>query len=89
MEKLKTMKVPYQLTDQGKTIKVPESQVYEARIQLASSGSLGGGMGFELFDQSNLVRQNLSSRLAIKEPSGRDEETLVQIEGVEQAEYTW
>ncbi|NLI13230.1 MAG: flagellar M-ring protein FliF [Peptococcaceae bacterium] len=86
VEKLKTMKVPYQLADQGKTIKVPESQVYEARIQLASSGALGGGMGFELFDQSKFgqteFEQQVGYQRALQEEMRR---TLVQIEGVEQA----
>ncbi len=86
VEKLKTMKIPYKLADQGKTINVPESQVYEARIQLASSGSLGGGMGFELFDQSKFgqtdFEQQVGYQRALQEEMRR---TLVQIEGVEQA----
>jgi len=52
VEKLKEMNIPYRLTEQGKTIEVPEKQVYETRIQLASSGALGEGKGFELFDQT-------------------------------------
>ncbi|MDH7479846.1 MAG: flagellar basal-body MS-ring/collar protein FliF [Syntrophomonadaceae bacterium] len=86
VEKLKTLKVPYQLADQGKTIKVPESQVYEARIQLASSGTLGGGMGFELFDQNKFgqtdFEQQVGYQRALQEELRR---TLIQIEGVEQA----
>ena len=85
-EKLKTMKIPYKLADQGKTIKVPEQQVYEARIQLASSGALGGGMGFELFDQSKFgqtdFEQQVGYQRALQEELRR---TLIQIEGVEQA----
>jgi flagellar M-ring protein FliF len=87
VEKLKTMKIPYQLTDQGKTIKVPESQVYEARIQLASSGTLGGGgMGFELFDQNKFgqtdFEQQVGYQRALQEELRR---TVVQMDGVEQA----
>ena len=86
IEELKTLKVPYQIADQGKTIKVPESQVYETRIQLASSGALGGGMGFELFDQSKFgqtdFEQQVGYQRALQEELRR---TLVQIEGVEQA----
>jgi flagellar M-ring protein FliF len=50
-EELKKEKIPYRVTDQGKTIEVPESRVYETRISLASSGALyNSGIGFELFD---------------------------------------
>lgn len=86
IEDLKTMKVPYQIADQGKTIKVPEAQVYETRIQLASSGALGGGMGFELFDQNKFgqtdFEQQVGYQRALQEELRR---TLVQIEGVDQA----
>jgi flagellar M-ring protein FliF len=86
IEELKTMKVPYQITDQGKTIKVQETRVYETRIQLASSGALGGGMGFELFDQNKFgqtdFEQQVGYQRALQEELRR---TLVQIEGVEQA----
>lgn len=87
VEKLKTMKIPYQVTDQGKTIKVPEKQVYEVRNQLASSGALGGsGIGFELFDQSKFgqtdFEQQVGYQRALQEELRR---TLVQLDGVEQA----
>lgn len=87
VENLKTMKIPYQITDQGKTIKVPESHVYEARIQLASSGALAaGGIGFELFDQNTFgqtdFEQQVGYQRALQEELRR---TIVQIEGVEQA----
>jgi len=86
IEELKTLNVPYQLADQGKTIMVPEAHVYETRIKLASSGTLGGGMGFELFDQSKFGQTDFEQQVvyqrALQEELRR---TLVQIEGVEQA----
>lgn len=87
VEKLKSMKIPYQLTDQGKTIKVPENVVYDTRIQLASSGLLaGGGAGFELFDQNKFgqtdFEQQVGYQRALQEELRR---TIVQLEGVEQA----
>lgn len=88
VEKLKTMNIPYQVADQGKTIKVPEPRVYETRIQLASSGVLGGGAGagFELFDQSKFgqtdFEQQVGYQRALQEELRR---TIVQLEGVEQA----
>jgi len=86
-EKLKTLKIPYQLADQGQTIKVPEPQVYEARIQLASSGVLAGdGKGFELFDQNKFGQsdfdQQVNYQRALQEELRR---TIVHLEGVEDA----
>jgi len=86
-EKLKTMKIPYQLADQGQTIKVPKSQVYEARIQLASSGVLGGdGKGFELFDQNKFGQsdfdQQVNYQRALQEELRR---TISHLEGVQDA----
>jgi len=87
VEKLKTMKVEYQLTDEGQTILVPKGKVYDARISLASSGVLeGGGKGFELFDQSKIgvtdFEQQVSYQRALQEELRR---TIVQLEGVQQA----
>jgi len=86
VEKLKKMNVPYRLTDQGKTIEVPAKQVYETRIQLASSGALGEGKGFELFDQTKLgvtdFEQQVQYQRALQEELRR---TIVQLEEVEQA----
>jgi len=86
-EKLKTMKIPYQLADQGQTIKVPKAQVDEARIQLASSGVLGGiGKGFELFDQNKFGQsdfdQQVNYQRALQEELRR---TIIHLEGVQDA----
>lgn len=86
VEKLKEMNIPYRITEQGKTIEVPEKQVYETRIQLASSGALGEGKGFELFDQTKLgitdFEQQVQYQRALQEELRR---TIVQLEEVEQA----
>ena len=85
-EELKAMNIPYQLTDQGKTIRVPKARVYETRVQLASSGALGGSMGFELFNQDKTGRTDFELQVdyqrALQEELRR---TLIQMEGVEQA----
>lgn len=86
-ENLKTLNIPYKLADQGQTITVPESQVYEARIQLASNGVLGGGgKGFELFDQSKFGQsdfdQQVNYQRALQEELRR---TVVCLEGVQDA----
>lgn len=87
VEKLKAMKVPYQLSNQGQTVEVPRKEVYDVRIQLASSGALeGSASGFELFDQTKLgitdFEQQVDYQRALQEELRR---TIVQLEGVEQA----
>jgi flagellar M-ring protein FliF len=51
---LDQMQVPYRLTDEGKTIMVPDAEVYETRMKLVSQGvPKGGSVGFELFKDSD------------------------------------
>lgn len=46
---------PYQLTDGGTTVLVPEDEVFETRIALATSGMpTGGVVGFEIFNSTRL-----------------------------------
>ncbi|NLM40773.1 MAG: flagellar M-ring protein FliF [Firmicutes bacterium] len=46
---------PYQLTDGGTTVMVPEEAVFETRIALATSGvPTGGVVGFEIFNTTRL-----------------------------------
>jgi flagellar M-ring protein FliF len=87
VDKLKELAVPYSLADEGRTILVPAEQVYEMRIQLAGDGALvGGGAGFELFDQTKLGATDFNRRLdfqrALQEELRR---TIVQLDEVEQA----
>ncbi|MEG3069859.1 MAG: flagellar basal-body MS-ring/collar protein FliF [Candidatus Syntrophopropionicum ammoniitolerans] len=85
-ENLKTMKV-YQITDQGKTIMVPERQVYEVRSQLAGSGALSSSIiGFELFDQSKFGQTDFEQQVGYQRAlQGELSRTVVQLDGVEQA----
>lgn len=54
VDRLKEQKVPYQLDDGGRTVRVPSDRVDEMRILMAGSGmSVGGGVGFEIFDKTN------------------------------------
>ena len=50
--RLKTAKVPYQLTDGGKSVRVPQNRADELRLDFASQGMPGSGrIGFEIFDK--------------------------------------
>ena len=52
--KLKESKTPYEIANGGSAIRVPANLLYDTRLQLASSGlPQGGGVGFELFSQTN------------------------------------
>jgi flagellar M-ring protein FliF len=50
-EKLKEGRVPYQLKDGGKTVMVPDENVHQLRLDMASEGRIrGGNVVFEIFD---------------------------------------
>lgn len=50
--KLKELKVPYKLGGDGTVIKVPQENVYETRLTMASMGlPRGGGIGYEVFNE--------------------------------------
>lgn len=54
VEKLKAGNVPYRIGEDGKALEVPEEQLYETRLNLASQNlPLGGGVGFEVFDKNS------------------------------------
>jgi flagellar M-ring protein FliF len=53
--KLKEQRIPYQLAMNGSAIKVPAEKVLETRLSMAGEGlPRGGGVGFEIFDRTNL-----------------------------------
>jgi len=53
---LKGNNTPYQLTNNGRNIRVPASGIHEIRLQLASAGlPQGGGVGFEIFDKQSFA----------------------------------
>lgn len=55
VSKLKEKRVPYQLSENGSAILVPEDMVYELRLTIASEGlPKAGTVGFEIFDETNL-----------------------------------
>lgn len=51
---LQRNRIPYRLADSGQTVKVSKNDVYEVRLKLAGSQIMRGGVGFEIFDKSNL-----------------------------------
>lgn len=54
IEKLKTGNIPYQLSNGGSVISVPQANITELRLQMAADGSLAGGqVGFDIFDKNS------------------------------------
>ena len=53
IQKLRDQKVPFELADGGRTVRVPEAQIDQLRIDLSSQGlPASGRIGFEIFDRT-------------------------------------
>ncbi|MDI6870346.1 MAG: flagellar basal-body MS-ring/collar protein FliF [Bacillota bacterium] len=62
--KLKESGVRYRLAEKGTAVLVPQEQVYETRINLASQGlPKGGVVGFELFNETRLGTTDFERKL--------------------------
>jgi len=85
--KLKEKKIPFQLTSSGTTVLVPRDQVYDLRLSLAAEGlPKGGGVGFEVFDRTNLGTTDFVQKLNYQRAlQGELSRTIKQIREVEQA----
>ena len=64
VDNLKTQKIPYELSNQGKTIRVPANQVHEIRLKMASEGlPEGSDVGLEIFDKTSLGMTDFIQKL--------------------------
>ena len=67
VNKLKELKIPHRIQNEGTTIEVPEDKVHELRLELASSGlPRGGGVGFEGFDRMRLGATEFEQRVMFR-----------------------
>ena len=87
VEKLKSTQVPYRIEADGRAILVPDDRIAPLRLELASSGlPRGSGVGFELFDRSQLgateFEQHISLRRALE---GELTRSIMTIQGVQTA----
>lgn len=87
VDRLKEMKVPYELGAGGTSILVPSAQVHDLRLRLAGQGlPHGGGFGFEIFDRTSLgvseFVQKVNYRRALQGELAR---TIAQMPEVERA----
>lgn len=83
---LKSAAIPYQVTPDGTTIKVPSSRLADARLKLASKGlPQGGAVGFELFDKTSFgitdFVQNVNYQRSLEGELQRTIDTLSAVSG--------
>src|SRR5262245_29267091 len=86
VQKLTELKVPYELTTDGRTIKIASDKLAETRIQLASQGlPESGRVGFEIFDRTNFGLTNFQEQVnyqrALEGELARSIMTLAEVEG--------
>ena len=84
---LKEQKVQYKLEDNGKAIRVPQSQLYELRLALAGQGIPSSGMvGYEIFDKSTMGMSEFMQKLSFKRAlEGEISRTISQQANIEAA----
>jgi flagellar M-ring protein FliF len=86
-ERLKGMNVPYQVSQNGNAILVPEDKVLDARMKLASEGLPSGeGVGFEIFDQQRFGESEFSEQVKYHRAiEGELARTISHLTGVQSA----
>lgn len=86
---LKKNNIPYQLSESGDkvTVLVPTEKVYDARLSLAGQGlPRGGGVGFELFDQTKFGMTDFTQKVNFKRAlEGELQRTIRSLSEVEDA----
>lgn len=87
VERLKSEKIPYELSQGGQTIRVPANEMHEIRLKLAGEGlPEGGEVGMEIFEDTSLgmteFMQKLNYQRAIQ---GELSRTIKTLDAVEQA----
>jgi flagellar M-ring protein FliF len=87
ISQLKDKKVPYKYDDGGKTILVPAKYLYDTRLELANSGlPKGGGVGFEIFDKTNLGVTDFTQRINyVRALEGELSRTISSIDVIQEA----
>jgi flagellar M-ring protein FliF len=85
LAKLREQKIPYRIASNGTTILIPEQQIYEIRMQLASEGlPQGSGIGFEVFDNAKLgmteFAQNVNYQRALQGELARSISRISEVE---------
>jgi flagellar M-ring protein FliF len=85
LENLNSQKIPYQIDDNGQTIKVPKEKLYETRMNLAAKGiPTSGNIGYEVFDNSTMGMSEFMQKLNYKRAlEGELSRTIMKQDGIE------
>lgn len=85
--KLQSSKVDYELSDGGGTILVPQSKVYQLRIDMAAANLPSGGqMGYSLLDKKGITTSDFMEHVNYQRAvQGELSKTIGAIDGVDAA----
>jgi len=84
--KLKEMKIPYEIQNEGSTVLVSSKEVYQIRLDLAAQGLPKGNKGFEIFEQSKFGVTEFQNKVNLLQAvQGELTRTIEQINEVERA----
>ena len=86
-DRLRDLKVPYEISDDGTLIKVPSNQVYDLRLKMTTQGlPAGGTVGFEIFDKQSFGTSEFGQKVDYQRAlQGELERTISQLAQVESA----
>ena len=86
VEKLKSSKVPYRISNEGKVISVPPDKVEEVRLQLAKEGLPKSEVGYEIFDKKTWGMTDFVEKINYKRAlEGELARTIGELKEVESA----
>lgn len=86
-QKLATNKVPYQLAEGGQQILVPQSDVYQQRLDMAAAGLPSSGtQGYSLLDNAGVTTSEFQQQVEYQQAvSDELQQTIESISGVSSA----
>jgi flagellar M-ring protein FliF len=85
-DELMSRGVPYELADGGRTVMVPNEEVYDLRIALSGEGLPNSSEGYSLLDNQGLTTSEFRQRIDYQRAlEGELAQTLRAIDGIESA----
>lgn len=87
-QKLATNKIPYELTEGGEQIMVPQGDVYQQRLDMAAAGlPSSGDQGYSLLDTAGVTTSEFQQQVEYQQAvSDELEQTIESINGVSSAQ---
>ncbi len=86
VDRLEGQGIAYELTDGGRTIKVPADQVHEARLDVSAEGLVGGSDGWSILDDQGITTSAFDQRVGYQRAmEGELARTIAAIDGVSRA----